>query len=85
MVSLVSSGPHLAVTIPAVAALCLMVDGCGESAAAAVSAGAVPAGFDLLGQTADPALLEATLMVRHVRGCLEMGLKKRASPPVFWR
>jgi len=43
------------------------VDGCGECAAAAVSAGAVAATVDLLGQTTDPELLETTLTVRHAR------------------
>ena len=65
--SLVASGPHLAITAPAVAALRLMVDGCAECAAMAVSAGAVAAIVDLLGQTTDPELLEATLTVRHMR------------------
>ena len=62
--SLIGSGPHLAITAPAVAALRLMVDGCSECAAAAVSAGAVAATVELLGQTTDPELLESTLTVR---------------------
>jgi len=65
--ALVACGPHLAITAPAVAALRHMVDGCGECAAAAVSAGAVTATVDLLGQTTDPELLESTLTVRHSR------------------
>ena len=63
-VRLIGGGPHLAVTGPAVAALLLMVQDCGECATAAVSAGALPLSMDLLTQTADPALLEATLVVR---------------------
>ena len=65
--ALVASGPHLAVTASAVAALRFLVDGCSECAAAAASAGAVTATVDLLGQTADPELLEAALTVRWIR------------------
>ncbi len=62
-VTLIGGGPHLAVTGPAVAALRLMVQDCGECAAAAVSAGAMPTVMELLTQTAEPALLEGTLLV----------------------
>ena len=63
-VALVSGGPHMAITGPAIAALLLMVRDCGECAAAAVLAGAVPAALELLTQTAEPALLESTLLAR---------------------
>ena len=54
----------MAVTGPAVGALRILVQDCDECAAAAVSAGVLPTVVDLLTQTAEPALLEATLLVR---------------------
>lgn len=74
-VQLLVGGAHLSAALPAVRALSAMVASSEEAAAAAVAAALMPALVALLVESQDPAVLEATLLVR-----LGLGGERRFRP-----